>query len=222
MSANGPRTHEDAPGSPSGVGAESGQGGGPDRPSEGKYGVREGLNSVGVPKLSGAEGLRTLAAGRIMPDGTAGEHTVPYGARDQFARQVQALVADNKNAMLAELNKPEVVRSYLEAIEAGAKRKDRTCIRMLHEIYDLAGVKNGLVMAFLARVGAESLEEVEVKVNRVKDAQAMDPHQRAAACADYLDKYFSRHPEMKSQVVRRFGVELPVTSDSFAVVDDET
>jgi hypothetical protein len=147
---------------------------------------------------------------------------VPYGARDAFARQVQLLVADNKNAMLAAFNSPENVKSYVDAVTEGARRKDRTCIRMLHEIYDIAGVKNSMVMEFLARVGLASLEEVETRVMRVKDAQTMDAHQRAAACADYLSKYFDRHPENKAATVRRFGVELPVTSDSYAVVEDES
>lgn len=182
--------------------------------------VGDELNSVGVPKLSGAEGLRALSAGRIMPDGSSGAHTVPYGARDAFARQVQALVADNKNAMLEELNRPENVRAYLDAVTEGARKKDRTCIRMLHEIYDLAGVKQNMVMEFLARVGMATLEDAEAKLQRVKDAQTMDAHQRASACADYLSRYFDAHPERKGTIIRRFGAEVPVTSESFAVVEN--
>ena len=150
-----------------------------------------------------------------------GEQTRPYGARDAFARQVQELVADNKNAMLSDIHRPENVRAYLDAISEGAKRKDRTCIRMLHEIYDLAGVKNSLVMEFLARVGLTTLEEAESRIARIKDAQTMDAHQRAAACADYLSKYFDKYPGQKAVVARRFGVEVPVTSESYAVVSDE-
>ena len=148
------------------------------------------------------------------------EQTRPYGARDAFARTVQFLVADNKNAMLEELNRPENVRAYLDAVTEGARRKDRTCIRMLHEIYDLAGMKQNMVMEFLARVGMATLEDAENKLQRVKDAQTMDAHQRAAACADYMGKYFDAHPERKGQILRRFGVEVPMSEGSYAVVQN--
>ena len=234
--ATAPRTHEDA---------RVGQNGGVDgsevvpdaaERSGGILGVPE-LNSVGAPVLSGAEGLRTLAAGRIMPDGSRGEHTVAYGARnafkqdvrtllsgvskDGYSRGVQELVAQAKEYMTEAIYQPENVQLYLDAITEGARKKDKTCVRMLHEIYDLAEMKNRLVMEFLARVGMQSLDEVEAKFDRVKNAQEMDAHQRAGACAEYLTKYFDRHPGERAAVMRRMGVEVPLTSESFAVVAED-
>lgn len=185
-----------------------------DRPAETILGSRVLQEWVeGAPRgtASGAEGLRTLAS-------QPGEQTRPYGARDAFARQVQLLVADNRNKMLAEFNSPENVKAYLDAVTEGAKRKDRTCIRMLHEIYDLAGVKNAMVMEFLARVGLSTLEEVEGKIARIKDAQTMDARQRATACVEYLEKFLNANPSERGMFVRRLGGEVPVTSDSYATV----
>lgn len=207
-----PRTREDAPGSPNGAGGDSGQGPPAETRSRGKCGSREYPADGG--HLSGAAGLRQLAASRV-------EHTVPYGARDAFARNVQRLVAESRDWMLEQFNSPENVRMYVEAVTEGARKKDRTCIRMLHEIYDLAGVKESMVLQFLARVGAASLEEAESRLERVRGAAEMDAHQRFAAVMDYAEMYLNKHPEHRVAAVRRLGGQVEVRSDSFArVVND--
>lgn len=209
-SADAPESAKDALGSHNGWGAESGQGPPRADASEGKYGSRREYPADGG-QLSGAEGLRQLAASRT-------EHTVPYGARDQFARNVQRLVAESRDWMLEQFNSPENVRMYVEAVTEGARKKDRTCIRMLHEIYDLAGVKENMVLQFLARVGAASLEEAEARLDRVKGAAEMDAHQRFAAVMDYAELYLNKHPEHRVAAVRRLGGQVEVRSDSYAKV----
>lgn len=191
---------------------------------EAEVAAREsGLNSLGVERLQGVEGLRELAERRLERVGGAlveTEHTVAYGARREFVKSVHRLVADNKAAILEELTTPQVRRDFLDAIKEGAKRKDRTCIRMLAEIYELGGARQSLVAEFLARVGMATLDEIERVVDRHRGAQGMDAHQRANACVDYLVRYFDRYPERRGGLVRRFGVEVPVSSADYAVVGD--
>ena len=152
-----------------------------------------------------------MAASRV-------EHVRPYGARDGFSRQVQALVAAHKEAVVADLTQPENTRAWLETLMAGVRAKDRTCVNLYAKVTGLAEVQDALVQEFLARVGAATLDAVEEKLQRIQDAATLSAEQRAAACADYLELFLNKYPEQRQQIVRRLGGQVEVRSDSYARV----
>lgn len=209
-SAMASRTHEDAPQSQNGAWAESGQGGATESPSESKYGGRGNWPDEGG-KLEGASGMAQLAR-------SAAEHVRPYGARDAFSRRVYALVGAHKASVVEHLTQPEHAREWLDTLMAGVRAKDRTCIRLYADVTGLAEVQDALVAEFLARVGVATLEAVEEKLERVRDASVMTAEQRAAACAEYLELYLNKYPEQRRLIVSRLGGQVEVRSDSFAKV----
>lgn len=198
--AIGPHASEDAPGSHNGGDPDSGQGVGVERAPTGK--------------LGGPDGLLTLAA-------SGREHVAPYGARDKFSRGVQALVARTGDDIRSALADPETVKDYLDALRAGLKARDRTCIINYGKVMKLVDAERTVIVEVLHQLGMDSVEELERVVGRHKDAARISPEQRAAVCGDYLELYLNAHPEERQAFVRRLGGEVPVTSASYAIVKED-
>lgn len=145
----------------------------------------------------------------------------PTGSRDRFARNVMALVSTTGDKIKAWIAQDEeLARDYYEALKEGVRQRDRTMVRLYSEVMKLVGEERSVVVTVLHQLGVPTMDELERMVQTHKDAEGVTSEQRAAICADYLELYLNTNPQERAAYVRRFGGEVPLRSDSYAVVAD--
>lgn len=183
------------------------------------FGTRGGPADMPVRSVFGkthSDVMRSLAA-------SGRNHVRPYGARDKFSRGVMSLVAQAGDEVKARIaTDGELAEYYWAALRQGVKLGDSTCLQMYTKILKLVDEEKQVVVTVLHQLGMSSMEELERMVETHKESAEVTPEQRAAVCADYLELYLNAHPSERSSFVRRFGGEVPVRSDSFAVVEDRS
>lgn len=145
----------------------------------------------------------------------------PYGARSEFSRNLMRLVADTGDDIRAGLADPEAVNDYIAAIRDGVKAGSEFAIREYGKIMKLVDAERTVVVEVLHQLGMSSMEELERMVSVHKNASATTPEQKFAVCMDFVDLFLNAHPEKRAMAVKRLGGEVVVTSDSFAVVDEQ-
>lgn len=160
-------------------------------------------------------------------------HMTAFGARDRYSRKVMRLVAaqgelDARAKAIVEAGgaelkiviaeDKELQKAYWNALREGVKLGDRTCLELYTRILKLADQEKTVVVTILHQLGMQSMEDLERMVRTHKDMEGVTPEQRASACADYLELYLNANPGERLMFVRRFGGEVPVTSDSYAQV----
>jgi hypothetical protein len=130
------------------------------------------------------------------------------------------LVERTGGEIQAGLCDPKTVRSYMETIKRGVKPAvaSKTALIIYTKILKLAQEQRHVMVEVLHSFGLSSTDELERMVRQHKDAKAVTPEQRAAICEDYLEIFYNANPSRRAAGVRKLGGEVPVDSDSYAVV----
>ena len=136
--------------------------------------------------------------------------SVPMGLRKDFTAQVTELVALRGDELREAFSAEESVRAYYDAIMAGVRARDRTCIIQYGKVMKLVDNEVRVLHEFVARTGAKSEAELIRGFQTAKGVEDLSPHEGAEKCVTWLEMYFNAYPDQRPSALKRLGGYVPV------------
>ena len=143
--------------------------------------------------------------------GRPAEGLMPRGGRVALAQTAKELVERAGDEMRADFaGDDEFRKQYVASIKQGALDLDRTCVKIVSQIYKLVGEERKLVVEFVHSLGAKSEDELRRMVEAVKAAEGADVLDGVERATAYLEAALTIHPEHRTAVVLRLGGVVPI------------